>query len=346
MSERIQRLPLIVGLMVTLGGLTIVGLSSSYMQMQPRLTPIIAAGTDAVALRHALERAEKSMELMRQDFNKTLSEMKSHMKTVLARAAAEPAVGGTLPEIKTAMRGTVPAAIPILNGASNNAIKFTEHRFTHVQSYIINEILNRTKLLGTFVEFGCADGWIGSNSYPFERMGWEGLCIEPNVPNYIKAKKIRKYTENALITPRPEKFTYMTFVGPGGCEQMSGIEEFYSKEYRDAAAKCETMGRFKGRTTVMGQPLPTLLDKYGMKQVTWMSIDCEGCEGPFITTFNFTHYDVQLLNYEENTAAKKMRAEIDVALASHGFQEVNKNLGDRMFMRKSLVITPGPHTVA
>ena len=77
-----------------------------------------------------------------------------------------------------------------------------------VPIYIFKELMQKKRKIGTFVEFGCADGIKHSNSYAFEQMGWSGLCIEPNYPNYLKAKQVRKNAIFALVTGKPGKFTY------------------------------------------------------------------------------------------------------------------------------------------
>ena len=51
-------------------------------------------------------------------------------------------------------------------------------------------------------------------------------------------------------------------------------------------------------------PLPSLLKQYEMDPATYISVDCEGCEVEFIRTFNFTEFDVQWLNYENNSGTR------------------------------------------
>jgi hypothetical protein len=61
---------------------------------------------------------------------------------------------------------------------------------------------------------------------------------------------------------------------------------------------------------------------FGMNRVDWnhwIIVDCEGCEAAFITSFNFTKYQVQIVNNEPNTAARMHTSEIDAALKHHGF---------------------------
>lgn len=63
----------------------------------------------------------------------------------------------------------------------------------------------KSNSMGTFVEFGCADGTTHSTTFPFEKMGWKGLCIEPNYPNYLKAKAARKNQRLHGLTFTPGK---------------------------------------------------------------------------------------------------------------------------------------------
>lgn len=55
-------------------------------------------------------------------------------------------------------------------------------------------ILENLKLpeRGVFVEVGAFDGVEGSNTLPFEKMGWRGLCIEADPLNAWKCSQNRK----------------------------------------------------------------------------------------------------------------------------------------------------------
>jgi hypothetical protein len=202
-----------------------------------------------------------------------------------------------------------------------------------VPAYLYNSVMKRTKMMGTFVEFGCADGTTHSTTYPYEKMGWKGLCIEPNYPNYLKAKKARKNAIFALVTGKPGKFTYAQMEGPE-CNQASGIIEFYSPAYMEILRKCEAMGKVE-RVPLEGIPLEALLTKHGFTQVDWISVDCEGCEPSFITNFDFAKWGVQMVNYEQNTAARMHTCEIEKAFKKHGFV-FDQQLQDRIWRK------PGP----
>lgn len=53
---------------------------------------------------------------------------------------------------------------------------------------------------GYFIDVGAADGITFSNTYYFEKMGWKGLCFEPNPENYLLANKFRKNVEQVAIS--------------------------------------------------------------------------------------------------------------------------------------------------
>ena len=201
-----------------------------------------------------------------------------------------------------------------------------------VPSYLFNTLMNRADVMGTFVEFGCADGTKHSTTYAFEQMGWKGLCIEPNYHNFVKAKKARTNAIFSLVTGKPGNFTYAQISGKD--DQLSGIVEFYSPKYKELVAIAEKRGDVE-YMTLPGSPLETLLASHGFTHVDWISVDCEGCEASFITNFDFTKWGVQIVNYEPNTAARMHTAEIEAAFKSHGFI-FDRQLQDRIWRK------PGP----
>ena len=208
----------------------------------------------------------------------------------------------------------------------------TSQRRNSVPSYIFNTLMNRANKLGTFVEFGCADGVKHSTTYAYEQMGWKGLCIEPNYPNFLKANKTRANAIFSLVTGKPGNFTYAQISGKS--DQLSGIVEFYSPQYKELVKKAEEKGNVE-YIMLPGTPLESLLESYGFTHVDWISVDCEGCEASFIKNFNFTKWGVQIVNYEPNTAARMHTAEIEAAFKKHGFV-FDRQLQDRIWRKPGL----------
>lgn len=221
-----------------------------------------------------------------------------------------------------------PTHIPI---PATGSVRLTSQGGNPIDDFILNKLMHRLKFRGTFVEFGCADGVTNSNTYALEQLGWHGLCIEPNALEYAVAKTHRKNALNNLIAPRG---TYTFATMKDECDQISGIVEFYSPEFMTIYNDCTARGK-SSLSKVEARPLGDILDEWGMESVTYISADCEGCEYEFIKGFNFTRYDVQIFNYENNSVARRVRAQIDAILASHGFKEVME-AGDRVFTRDTM----------
>lgn len=68
----------------------------------------------------------------------------------------------------------------------------------HGEDQFINSMFNG-RSYGTCVEVGAYDGISLSNTYHFERKGWNALCIEPIPSAYEKCKKIRKLTYQSCV---------------------------------------------------------------------------------------------------------------------------------------------------
>ncbi len=157
------------------------------------------------------------------------------------------------------------------------------------------------------------------------------MCIEPNAVTCEIAKLNRNFGICALVTSSPRTFVYAD-IQEEEFNQYSGIIEFYSDAYKKILAECEAKGIVTKRR-IATRALESMLKEYDMNSVSWISVDCEGCEADFITTFNFTKYDVQILNYKPNTAARMHTSEIESALATQTFVEVAGTFQDRVFYR-------------
>ena len=235
----------------------------------------------------------------------------------------------------TVVRLAAPPAVVRSSGASSSiplVVRLSSQGGNSIDSYITKKMMNSFHFQGTFVEFGCADGVTNSNTWSLEQMGWNGVCIEANPIAYAQAKKVRKNVVHAIVGP-PGKFTFVAM--RGACAQLSGIKELFSDAYLKLYDECLKKGMIDSEFTVVSTPLEIILEMYGMPRVTYISADCEGCEFSFIQSFNFTRYDVQIFNYEDNSVARPHKTEIDAILSSHGFN-LEVEMGDRLFSRKSV----------
>jgi len=153
------------------------------------------------------------------------------------------------------------------------------------------------------------------------------------------AQQHRRNVVNSLIGEAGAS-TFVEMDGP--CMQLSGIREFYSEAFLREYESCKNQGAVVTESILQAQPLEEILSEYKIDTVTYISADCEGCEFSFIKSFNFTKFDVQVFNYEDNTVARQYKLEIDQILKTHGFELVFE-AGDRLFVRKSMGLYAGGH---
>lgn len=210
-------------------------------------------------------------------------------------------------------------------------LQLTSQEGNSVDQFILQNLMSGIKFRGTYVEFGCADGITNSNTWALEQLGWFGLCIEANTLEMKLASQHRHTVVHSLIGEKGS-YTFVEMDEP--CMQISGIKEFYSDAYIREYEKCKSAGAIVSESTVQTRPLEDILLEHHIDTVTYISVDCEGCEFSFIKSFNFTAFDVQIFNYEDNTVAQQHKEEINKLLDGHGFRLVFE-AGDRLFVRNS-----------
>jgi len=184
----------------------------------------------------------------------------------------------------------------------------------------------------TFVEFGARDGWVDSNTWYFEsERGWRGVCAEPMQSDYVR-----------LVTNRPRCASVMGAIGPkAGLREFAMVRQdrgwgplrwesssgstgwngFVDTMSDGQIANLWKMALHSGRSkyrlrfeSIMVQcyKLEDLLEKAKIENVSYMSIDCEGCETEFLTAFDFGRFRVDVLQLEGDGYEK--------LLAKHGYR--------------------------
>ena len=111
---------------------------------------------------------------------------------------------------------------------------------------------------GLFVEIGAYDGIASSNTYGFEREGWDGICVEAD-PDLAKLCAVhRRECQNFIVGEGTGKRVFKINTRDRG---MSGLEV---REYTQLIE-------------VHVLPLQAFLDKF-TREIDILSIDTEGTE--------------------------------------------------------------------
>ncbi len=140
-------------------------------------------------------------------------------------------------------------------------------------SYVMEHFFPHKKD-GFFCEIGAFDGIKFSNTYVFERLGWKGICVEPIPERFDQLKKNRNcICVKGCITDHEGTLLFRQ-VGESG-EMSSGLVEKYDPLHiqRIEAAHCSAK-----YFQVHCYTLSSLMKKYDIQKIDFLSIDTEGGE--------------------------------------------------------------------
>lgn len=170
---------------------------------------------------------------------------------------------------------------------------------------------------GYFVDIGCADGVLHSNTKALEDLGWQGIGIDPFPTNWRqrKAKVFRK----VVYSTSGETVRFRRAGLLGGIEQSLQAHK----------AKTEDSEIVEFETTTIGE----ILEQAGAPPfIHYISIDVEGAEYEVLKAFPFSKYQVGAFTIEHNFEEPKRR-QIRNLLESHGYRLEREQMVDDWFVR-------------
>lgn len=165
--------------------------------------------------------------------------------------------------------------------------------------WIIEELFPG-KEKGTFVDVGAHDGITFSNTYLLEKMGWNGIAVEPIPSIYKKLAENRKcITINGCVAPNSgkERFRVLT----GHPQMLSGLVDEYDPRH---------LNRIKNELDVHGGEYTDievdcfnfneLLEKNNISYIDYLSIDVEGVEYKLLNSIDFDRIHISVIGIENN----------------------------------------------
>lgn len=133
---------------------------------------------------------------------------------------------------------------------------------------------------GYFVEVGAHDGIEFSNTLALERLGWDGICIEPSTVSFDKLKQSRR----------------CVCVNKAVCNSKRTIWLAEKGVYSSISNICEA-----SRTEQAGDVLTSILDEHGAPHIIdYLSIDTEGAEVEVLEGIDFKRYNFRAMTVEHN----------------------------------------------
>lgn len=173
------------------------------------------------------------------------------------------------------------------------------------QDVTVFELLNKPNH-GVFLDIGANDGVTFSNSLFFEEKGWTGICVEPHPTIFQRLSKNRQcHLLNACIASTDNTVNFLSVEGPS--HMLSGIVQFLDQSDLDRIdQEIATNGGHKKEIQIEALSPETLLKRFNITEIDYLSVDTEGCELSILKVFDFEKYPVKIIGVENGNRSPEL----------------------------------------
>lgn len=149
---------------------------------------------------------------------------------------------------------------------------------------------------GYFVDIGANDGVTYSNTYFFEKRGWQGLCVEP-IPEVFAKLVARRNCECVcgVISGTNDAYADLLHVS-GYSEMLSGVVGAYEAAHSARVEK--ELQDYGGKKEVLKVKNYNFNDLVHRRDIDYLSIDVEGSEFEIIKSIDFALYTIKVISVE------------------------------------------------
>ena len=193
--------------------------------------------------------------------------------------------------------------------------------------WVVQDIFNYKKK-GYFVDLAATDGIHENNTFVLEkRLGWKGICIEPNSSFFKYLKKNRKcHCSNKVVSDKKKELKFFENGGVGGIIG-SRYDNNLKKRYK-ILNKNSNQTKIKNYNAVT---LFSILKKYkAPKIIDYLSLDVEGAEIDVLKNFPFKKYKFLALTIERPPSI------LNKLLFKNGYLFVKNHKVDTFYIHKIL----------
>lgn len=178
-------------------------------------------------------------------------------------------------------------------------------------AWIVDDVFP-SKMHGYFVDVGAYDGIQFSNTFTLEKIGWDGICIEPG-HSFQKLKENRKcICTNDLI-----------------CNTQKDVIFVDDDLYSSFKVNRHERSRYRN---LHGNTLTSVLEAHGAPTfIEYLSIDTEGAELEVLEGLDLNKYKIGSMTIEHNFAVDH-RSKIRAFLKSHGYRVAREVQQDDWFL--------------
>ncbi len=196
------------------------------------------------------------------------------------------------------------------------------------QDKFIASLLDNKKN-GFFIDIGANDGVTISNSYYFEKeLGWTGIAVEPMPAIFEKLQTNRSCDMvQGCVTPKPGKATFVELVG--GPNMLSTLAE------HDQGLTARRLTKSSKRHDIEKREIEvdcftfaSVIEKYNVKNIDFLSVDTEGGELDILKSVDFDKTPVKVISVENNYYGDEIRDYLE----GEGFIAVGTFKVDEIYM--------------
>lgn len=171
---------------------------------------------------------------------------------------------------------------------------------------------------GFFVEVGCIDGKVFSNTLLFEELGWKGVCIEAHT-GYIEMIKKNRPGSAVVHCAIGEKDDGVVTFYANSRGSLSSLdkstEERWKRDYGSYFTGFEEQ-KVEKRT------LTSVFDQLKVKEIDFMSLDIEGYEVEALKGLDLSKYKPTVIVVESDS--EKHQQMIEEMLVPFGYKMILK----------------------
>ncbi len=188
---------------------------------------------------------------------------------------------------------------------------------------------------GVFVDIGAYDGQTFSNSLFFEQsMGWRGLCVEPQPIPFSKLVAARTAKcEQVCVSDFEGESEFVECTAGIDETMLSGLAQHFDPRHVERLERFSTESVVRRVRVVK---LSTLLEKYGLYDIDYCSIDVEGGELSVISELDLDRFRISVFTIENNYDDDRITRLMD----SKGYDFVMKLEQDYVFKRRDVKQLP------
>ncbi|MEX0940424.1 MAG: FkbM family methyltransferase [Candidatus Babeliales bacterium] len=204
------------------------------------------------------------------------------------------------------------------------------------QDQFIYEQFFKDDKKGFFIDIGANDGITYSNTYFFEKhLGWKGICFEPLPSAFKILQKNRSCTcINACIGSQEELAQFLAIQGiTERTDMLSGLIKKYDPRHIERINR--ELALYGGTKKIIVIPcytLNTILEKYDIRYIDYLSIDTEGGELDILKSIDFSKIIINIIDVENNYNEPY----IYNYLLKKGYQLVKRTGADEIYKKINL----------